>query len=156
MEADIRVVTSADEITAKDHAFSVVDVVSEKRPSAIASTNGIGGMSIKMSKETADKTILGENKRTVAHEVGHSAGLTHTNEKTYKNSNLMTQMRYVSRGIDSNSAININLFQVNQMQKAYRGGLLNRRSPLVPVFNATFKNQWPFINIKTAGYRLNL
>ena len=97
LSTDIRIVSSIDEISEKDHVFNIVDQ-SSLQSNVAANTKGLH---IKIGDQTMREALDGINIRTIAHEVGHSGGLKDTNlsreTPVNMNTNLMTQLQYLQR-----------------------------------------------------------
>ena len=85
--------------------------------------------------------LSGDNTRTVAHELGHSGGLGHTNNAEYKDTNLMTQIKCLSRNVNKNKAINLRTDQINELRNNYKSGELNKYTSI----SVQLLNHWPFI-----------
>jgi hypothetical protein len=132
--SDLRVVDSVDDIGETDHVFQVVEQ-SNFTGGAIANATS-GGLNIKIGTNLAKETILGENTRSIAHEVGHTAGLGHPNEdKTnsinHENwpKNLMIQSKVIDLlGVNPNNARDLTSNQITQMWNNYERGSLNKDS----------------------------
>lgn len=148
MATDIREVSSLDEINDKDHVFAIVDqsyfedgTVANSQPS---------GLVIALGAELINMTLDGRNNRSIAHEVGHTGGLSHPNNiknKFYipdRKNNLMTQTKY---GKGRNLEIN----QFNSIIYSYNNGKLNNKKNIIQRIG--FSSKWPFITINS---QLNL
>lgn len=61
----------------KDHVFAIVDQELLRNNKVLGSTKGLF---IRLASGLIDKTLNNENTATIAHEVGHSAGLLHPNK----------------------------------------------------------------------------
>lgn len=151
MTAEIRAVTSADDIKDTDHVFRIQDQSSfRKGELANAMTPGLN---IRLGTKLVEETLSGENTRTIAHEVGHSGGLSHTNltERTLPiydmNTNLMTKIEDLNRGADKNKATMLQTNQINEIVKMYRRGKLNHGSPLRKRYNPQRLSTWPYITL---------
>lgn len=126
--ADIRVARKADQIRDTDHVFAIY---SEKdlhpNNETFPAESDTGGLLIKMGKTIVEQTINGINKRTMAHEVGHTGGLD-DNDSDIKSpsNNLMTQSKYLKTGT-KNQATNIEVWQLNEIIRSYNGKRLNLR-----------------------------
>ena len=134
MNADIRVVTSVDDISKSDHVFQVVDQSSlGKNVLANATLNGLN---IRLGSNLVNDVLSGANTRTVSHELGHTGGLYDANLnnslKVNLSNNLMTQTAKIqSLGVkDINTAKNIEQSQLNSIVKSYDAGSLNQHSPI--------------------------
>ncbi len=142
MNANIRVVESADDISKSDHVFQVVDQNSlGKNVLANATLNGLN---IRLGLKLVNDVLSGANTRTVSHELGHTGGLYDANLnnslKVNLLNNLITQTAKIqSLGIkDINTAKNIELIQLNSIIKSYDTGLLNQHSPISYKFRFGF------------------
>ena len=147
MDAYIRVVTNIKDVKYTDHVFNIVDVVNPQKKTAIASTKGLGGLGIKLGTDLVSEVLSGSNARTVAHEVGHSGGLKHTNNASDKDTNLMTQIKSLSSDVDKNDAIHLRTDQINELVNMYRSGKLNQNSPIKDKFNFQLQKDWPFVTL---------
>ena len=147
MTTDIRAVSSVDEVNDKDHVFAIVDQ-SEFNDLNSAADAVPNGLTIRFGTTIAKQIIDGTNDRTIAHELGHTAGLHHPNEKrnklqiTNRRNNLMTQTRFAAK--NDNRHLHVN--QLNSIIRSYNNGELNQgysksRSMM-------FSRRWPFITLK--------
>ena len=97
--ADIRVAKSVEDISERDHVFQIVDQ-NRLRPNELASTLP-RSLDVNIGTILAKATINHLNSRSIAHELGHSGGLSDANEDNNDhvrlNTNLMTQISYLQK-----------------------------------------------------------
>ena len=153
MSAEIRVVTSAEDIEDSDHVFRIHDQSYFKK-GRLANTRN-SGLLIRLGTKLVEQTLSGENTRTIAHEVGHSGGLHDTNlgyntlPINDMNSNLMTQIKGLESGTNKNEATILQTNQIRNIVKNYKSGKLNRYSPLKERCSPQFISKWPFFKLST-------
>ena len=151
MTADIRAVSSANEINETDHVFAIVDQsnFSENTTLADGSRNGL---LVRIGTNVINQTLDGNNNRTIAHELGHTGGLEHPNELrnklpiTDRHTNLMTQTKYLKGGLKNKSAINLEKNQIMNIYDRYKLDKLNKDSPIYRTL--TLSKNWPFITFQ--------
>ena len=160
MTANIRTAKSIEDISSTDHVFAIVDQ-SALRKSTVLADAVPNGLRIRVGTKLAEQIQNGTNRRTIAHELGHTGGLYDTNLShnklviNNKNANLMTQIIGLDKGIDKNNAIQIEIPQLNSIIRSYNHGKLNQRSPISTEIDYQFKWCWPFIHKQTLK-KLNL
>ncbi len=82
VDVDIRVINSESELKENEHLISVENDNDPKMtPNETAHVNEIGGKKIFVKESVARDVISGRNKRTIAHEAGHTLGLYHITQK---------------------------------------------------------------------------
>lgn len=146
MDFNLRTVTSVDNIKSTDHVFQVVDQNKIGSENVIAAGDP-NGLNIRIGSDHVQDIISGVNTRSVAHELGHTAGWDHdnlsgqailpssykqlTNEE--KKNNLMSQTGYVQRRNNTSSqniATDITGSQMQLLYNNYQSGNINRNSPV--------------------------
>ena len=160
MTANIRTAQSVDDISSTDHVFAIVDQ-STLRKSTVLADADINGLRIRVGTKLAQQILNGTNIRTLAHELGHTGGLYDTNlpynniDIADKNTNLMTQIKGLDKGIDKNNAIRIEIPQLNSIIRSYNNRKLNQHSPISTEIDYQFSLSWPFVH-KQISKKLNL
>lgn len=83
---------------------------------------------IKIGTDLMRSTLNGRNKRSIAHELGHTGGLHHPDPATLENTglNLMTQIKSLDKGTRINDAVNIEEVQLNTIINNYTNKKLNK------------------------------
>ena len=160
MTANIRTAQSVDDISSTDHVFAIVDQSTLRKSTVLADAN-INGLRIRVGTKLAQQILNGTNIRTLAHELGHTGGLYDTNlpynkiDIADKNTNLMTQIIGLDKGIDKNNAIRIDIPQLNSIIRSYNNGKLNQHSPISTEIDYQFSLSWPFVH-KQISKKINL
>lgn len=72
-----------------------------------------------------------------------------------KNTNLMTQIKGLDKGIDKNNAIRIEIPQLNSIIRSYNNRKLNQHSPISTEIDYQFSLSWPFVH-KQISKKINL
>lgn len=80
--------------------------------------------------EVANRIIAGKDKRTIAHEFGHSAGLPHVGLPEDMNNLMMQSCRIQDVGKDPSKATFLNNGQINLMMHNYINDKINKVSPV--------------------------
>ena len=122
MSADIRTVKNLNSVKPTDHIIAICNnsdfeknTIKGINYSTLADTYP-KSLVVRLTPHLANQTISGANKRSIAHEIGHSGGLLDNNDP--KNSlnvkspdvNLMTQIRYLN--CDANDAVTLEALQI--------------------------------------------
>lgn len=97
MNFNLKVVKSVSEIGERDHVIQIVDQNLFRKSdskSEVSAEASLFGLSIRIGTNLVESTLKGDNMRTIAHELGHTGGLRHLNDKESVN-NLMMQSYYV-------------------------------------------------------------
>lgn len=151
IDIDIRVINSKKELAKDDHLIEIVPasaLPSDEDKGITLGRAPIGGKHVMINELAVKNIINGKNQKTVPHELGHTLGLRHPNEKSAPsglqlkddthNDNLMYQtgyqfstLKYFSPG--NNLLVNQLKFAENQ----YKGGSLNRNN--IPTANTPKK-----------------
>jgi hypothetical protein len=107
------------DIAKNDHVIIVRDMIDSDK-NVLAETKYFNRV-IRITANIAKSTISGANQRTIAHELGHTFKWRHPNDPENKirikdaSTNIMTQTGTLPRGSDINSAIKIEVSQLNAM-----------------------------------------
>jgi uncharacterized protein RhaS with RHS repeats len=160
MNFNLRTVTSLDDVKETDHVFQVVD---QKHVSkgAVAEAE-LNGLNIKIGADMVNNIIDNKNTRTVAHELGHTAGWNHPHDSKGKvnpktaweamspdqmRKNLMSQT-WFAQTQNGTTAQNISTdLTYNQMvllRSNATTGNLNKNSPLYNKLGVSFVRLTPF------------
>ena len=132
MNFNLRTVNSLDEIGERDHVIQVVDqdfldkFQKEGKPTARSMSYGLN---IEIGTELAKATIGNKNNRSIAHELGHTGGLGHLNDKAQDNYNLMRQTYYVKG--NAKKAIQLGHNQIREIRDNYIHNRLKIISPVL-------------------------
>jgi RHS repeat-associated protein len=129
MTLNLRTVTSARDIGARDHVFQIVD--QSTLSSDVLASADLRGLNIRIGSETALDVISGANVRTVPHELGHTGGL-RDNPRDGGGLNLMMQTSKIYS--DPSQATSLYQGQFGRMNEAYQNGSLNYNSPVYSTF----------------------
>ena len=126
MKFNLKIVKSEDEIRDRDNIIRVVPDNSLNADShsflSIKGRTELGGLNTSISEQAALKTSKGEDVRTFAHELGHSAGLGHE----FSRNNLMTQSQTLEReGESPSQAATLTPEQIHKIGVLYRENKLN-------------------------------
>jgi len=133
IDVDLKVVNTVDDIKETDHVFEVVNQKELGADNQLGRADPGGGTIVKIGVAHIDEIIKGDNSRTIAHELGHTAGWEESmtdgsavlpssyKQPTAKDKkeNLMSQTAYVQT-MNNTSATNIATKILNaQMQYFY-------------------------------------
>ena len=122
MKSSIKAAKTPEDLAGKPHLFKVVD--QKEIPTALSSTR-IRSSIIYVSTTIVGQTLRGTNKRSIAHEVGHTGGLDDNDKRiSSPDKNLMTQIKAMRGKTDINEAIKIEQFQIEIIVNNYKGGEL--------------------------------
>ncbi len=131
MDFNLRIASSVDEIGDNDHVFQVVNQADlSKSPKGIVQGEAsTPGLNIKLGDIAVKNLLSGEDKRTAAHELGHTGGLPHETTED-KRDNLMMQAVDIqnSRG-DYSKSTNLTHNQIKLIRDNYINNKLNSNSP---------------------------
>ena len=137
MNCNLRVASSVDDIKSTDHVFQVVnqaDLQSKNSNTSenlkVLGNNTLGTLNINILDEVANRIIAGKDKRTIAHELGHSAGLPHMGLLEDMNNLMIQSWRIQDAGKDPSKATFLNNGQINLMMHNYINGKINKVSPV--------------------------
>ena len=133
MNFNLKVVKSVSEIGERDHVIQIVNQNQLRKSdskSEVSAEASLFGLSIRIGTNLVERTLNGDNVRTVAHELGHTGGLKHLNDKENTN-NLMMQSYYVDlyKG-NYNAATLLYHNQIKAIRDNYINNRLHQYSPL--------------------------
>ena len=131
MNFNLRIASSVDEIGDNDHVFQVVNQADlGKSPNGIVQGKAsTPGLNIKLGDIAVNNLLSGEDKRTAAHELGHTGGLHDLREDKYAD-NLMMQSYLIDRfGKDNNKSTKLDRNQIETIRDNYINNKLNQNSP---------------------------
>ncbi|MDE5942047.1 MAG: hypothetical protein K2H14_08060 [Muribaculaceae bacterium] len=134
MDATIKAVSSKNQVKSNDHVFAVVDSKKYFDHGQLAKAY-VGSMLILLTPQLTDDVLSNRNTRSVPHEVGHTGGLLHPNDKTNTiqisnpGNNLMTQLKDCPKNTPINSLIQIEPAQIKAILKLYEEKDLNIKFP---------------------------
>ena len=132
MDFNLRIVSSVDEIGDRDHVFQLVDQsdLGESSKGTIMAKASTPGLNIKIGSVAVSELLNGTDKRTVAHELGHTGGLLHLVGEENVN-NLMTQAVEVNKqGGNYSKSTQLNKAQIMSIRDNYINNKLNFNSPI--------------------------
>ena len=133
MNFNLKVVKSVSEIGERDHVIQIVNQNQLRKSDSkreVSAEASLFGLSIRIGTNLVERTLNGDNVRTVAHELGHTGGLKHLNDKENTN-NLMMQSYYVDlyKG-NYNAATLLYHNQIKAIRDNYINNRLHQYSPL--------------------------
>ncbi|HJD76375.1 MAG TPA: RHS repeat-associated core domain-containing protein [Bacteroides reticulotermitis] len=137
MDFNIKVVNSLDEIGGRDHVFRVVDqgdldaTYPQYASGKVLADANTFGLDIRIGPEATEKLINGSDRRTAAHELGHTGGL-HDLPATMEDSDkLMMQGFYVGQfGGKANEALRLPQSSIREIRDNYIQNRINQNSPV--------------------------
>jgi RHS repeat-associated protein len=146
MNLNLSVAKSLDDIKETDHVFQVVDQDKLGSNGVIASGDPLG-LNIKIGANHVDEIIKGDNTRSVAHELGHTAGWDHPHDKNgnaapstdyekmtveQMRQNLMSQTWFIQKynANATTSATSITQGQMQLLGNNCQNDKLNKNSPI--------------------------
>lgn len=142
VNVNLRAVESLKDVSESDHLFTVMgDKEYDERYDAKGelARADLGGLKVMIRASTMDKIMSGEDKTTLSHEVGHTAGLYHpdmtgpgnlqwvnTSDRNSYN-NLMYPAYFSKKHLEnSNDGVGLNKGQIEAMYKNYGSGRINQ------------------------------
>ena len=132
MNFNLRVIDSADKLKEREHLIQVVNQneIGSSSPKTMGRAyTFLHGLDIKVGTVTVSDMLKGSDNRTIGHELGHTGGLFHKDEKE-SDDNLMLQKSSLQKNqIDPLTANKLERKQIEIIQQNYIHGKLNRRIP---------------------------
>ena len=136
MDFNIKVVNSVDDISNTDHVFQIVDqsTLPKNQDGTTMAQAETNGQNIKNGTDLANNIIAGTNRRSIAHELGHTGGLPDVNKNPKgvgpgAYNNLMMQSEPLQRrGLNPNNSTTLTPYQINSIYE--NRGNLNQNSPV--------------------------
>lgn len=131
MDFNLRIASSVDDIGDKDHVFQVVNQVDlSKSPKGIVQGEAsTPGLNIKLGDIAVNNLLIGEDKRTVGHELGHTGGLSHQMGEDKRDNLMMQAVRVQGFGGDYSKSTNLTHDQIKLIRDNYINNKLNLNSP---------------------------
>ncbi|TCO96377.1 hypothetical protein EV202_101148 [Bacteroides heparinolyticus] len=132
MNFNLRVIDSADKLKEREHLIQVVNQneIGSSSPKTMGRAyTFLHGLDIKVGTVAVSDMLKGSDNRTIGHELGHTGGLFHKDEKE-SDDNLMLQKSSLQKNqIDPLTANKLERKQIEIIQQNYIHGKLNRRIP---------------------------
>ena len=134
MNFNLRVANSLDDIKERDHVIQIVDqsafnTNSTNKGKTVADASN-PGLSIRLGTDLVKDLVNGTNKRTVAHELGHTGGLSHMKGSENATNLMMQAIDVEEYGNKYSNATYLNESQVKVIRDNYIHNKLNKNSPL--------------------------
>ncbi len=132
MDFNLRIVSSVDEIGERDHVIQIVDQadLGKSFEGTIVAKASTPGLNIKLGSVAVRELLDGTDKRTVAHELGHTGGLLHLKEKESVNNLMMQAVKISQLGGNYSNSTQLNHTQVRSIRDNYINNKLNYSTPL--------------------------
>ena len=132
MNFNLRVIDSEDKLKEREHLIQVVNQneIGSSGPGkrGLAYTT-LNSLDIKVGTVAVSDMLKGSDNRTIAHELGHTGGLFHKEEKESDDNLMLQKSSLQKKHIDPLTANKLERQQIEIIQQNYIHGKLNKRIP---------------------------
>ena len=132
MNFNLRVIDSEDKLKEREHLIQVVnqDQIGSSSPKTMGRAyTFMHGLDIKVGTVAVSDMLKGSDNRTIAHELGHTGGLFHKEEKESDDNLMLQKSSLQKKHIDPLTANKLERQQIEIIQQNYIHGKLNKRIP---------------------------
>ena len=129
---NLRVIDSADKLKEREHLIQVVNQneIGSSSPKTMGRAyTFLHGLDIKVGTVAVSDMLKGSDNRTIGHELGHTGGLFHKDEKESDDNLMLQKSSLQHKGIDPLTANKLERQQIKIIQQNYIHGKLNKRIP---------------------------
>lgn len=132
MDFNLRIVSSVDEIGDRDHVIQIVDQADLRKSSKgiVMAKASTPGLNIKLGSVAVSELLNGTDKRTVAHELGHTGGLQHLTGIENVNNLMMQAVEVNKQGGNYSKSTQLDNTQIGLIRDNYINNKLNHNSPI--------------------------